>query len=132
MEVARFTVIVHGPVPLHPAPTQPVNVELASGLAVRVTTVPMAKIGAHADPQSRPAGALVTVPCPAPPRPTVTTADGAANVAVTDAVAVAVPASAAVTVTVQGPVPLHPPPLHPLNVDPAAGLAVKVTWVPEP
>src|SRR5207249_517510 len=29
------------------------------------------------------------------------------------------------------PVPEQPPPLHPVNVDPAAGVAVRVTTVPE-
>ena len=31
------------------------------------------------------------------------------------------------TVTVHAPVPVHPPPLQPVNVDPAAGAAVSVT-----
>jgi hypothetical protein len=33
-------------------------------------------------------------------------------------------------VTTQGPVPLQPPPLQPLKVAPAAGVAVRVTAVP--
>ncbi len=32
--------------------------------------------------------------------------------------------------TVQLPVPLHAPD-HPVNVDPVAGVAVRVSWVPE-
>ncbi|PYN38685.1 MAG: hypothetical protein DME01_00665, partial [Candidatus Rokuibacteriota bacterium] len=32
--------------------------------------------------------------------------------------------------TVQGPVPVQPPPLQPVNVDPVAGVAVKMTAVP--
>jgi len=43
---------------------------------------------------------------------------------------VAVTVVAALSVTVQVPVPEQPPPLQPLNVDPAAGAAVKVTTVP--
>jgi hypothetical protein len=43
---------------------------------------------------------------------------------------VAVTAVAAVIVTVQVPVPVHPPPLHPVNTDPAFGVAVSVTTVP--
>jgi hypothetical protein len=43
---------------------------------------------------------------------------------------VAVTVVAALSVTVQVPVPEQPPPLQPLNVDPAAGAAVKVTPVP--
>ena len=37
---------------------------------------------------------------------------------------------AALSVTVQVPVPEQLPPLQPVNVDPAAGAAVKVTVVP--
>ena len=73
-------------------------------------------------PQLIPAGALVTVPLPAPLLLTVSAYDGRANVAVT--------VVAAVTVTTHVPVPLHPPPLQPVNVDPAAGAAVSVTAVP--
>jgi len=36
---------------------------------------------------------------------------------------------ACVTVTVQVPVPLHAP-LHPVNAEPVAGVAVSVTFVP--
>ena len=32
--------------------------------------------------------------------------------------------------TVHAPVPVQPPPLQPLNVEPVAGVAVKVTAVP--
>jgi len=35
-------------------------------------------------------------------------------------------------VTVHVPVPVQPPPLQPENVEPAAGVAVKVTAVPLP
>ena len=44
------------------------------------------------------------------------------NVAVTEATDV--------IVTVHAPVPLHPPPLQPANVDPAAGDALSVTELP--
>jgi len=37
---------------------------------------------------------------------------------------------AAFNVTAQVPVPEQPPPLHPANVEPAAGAAVSVTAVP--
>jgi hypothetical protein len=36
----------------------------------------------------------------------------------------------AVVDTTQLPIPLHPPPLHPVNTDPAPAVAVKVTVVP--
>jgi len=56
----------HVPVPAQPPPLQPVNVEPAAGVAVRVTAVPLVKAAAHVVPQVIPAGALVTVPVPAP------------------------------------------------------------------
>jgi hypothetical protein len=49
-------------------------------------------------------------------------ADTVPNVAVTVVVAA--------RVTAHVPVPVHPPPLHPENVDPADGTAVNVTVVP--
>ena len=45
------------------------------------------------------------------------------NVAVTDVLPF--------TVTLHGFAALHPPPLHPAKVDPLAGVADKVTAVPE-
>src|SRR5438093_10969559 len=69
-----------------------------------------------------PAGALVTVPTPVPALVTVRAKLGTSNVAVT--------VVAADRVTVHEPVPVQPPPLQPLKVDPAAGVAVSVTAVP--
>ena len=66
-----------------------------------------------------PAALLVTVPVPVPARVTVSAKLCGVNVAVT--------VVAAVTVTVHGPVPEHPPPLQPVNVEPVAGVAVSVT-----
>ena len=43
---------------------------------------------------------------------------------------VAVTVVVAVRVTVQVPVPAQPPPLQPEKVEPAAGVAVRVTVVP--
>ena len=43
---------------------------------------------------------------------------------------VAVTFWAALMVTVQGLVPLHPPPLQPVKVEPPLGVAVSVTVVP--
>jgi len=69
-----------------------------------------------------PAGVLVTVPAPVPAFATVNLKLCSAKVEVT--------VVAAVAVTMQGPVPLHPPPLQPTKVEPVAGIAVKVTTVP--
>ena len=47
-----------------------------------------------------------------------------------DKVKVAVTVVAAVIVTVHVPVPVHPPPDQPAKVEPASGVAVRVTAVP--
>ena len=121
-DVAALIVTLHVPVPVQPPPLQPVNVEPAAGVAVRVTTVPLVKPVEHVAPQEIPAGALVMLPLPAPDFATVSVNEDCTNVAVTEA--------AAFIVTVHVPVPVHPPPLQPVKVDPAAGVAVKVTAVP--
>lgn len=71
-----------------------------------------------------PAGLLVTVPVPSPASVTVSTRLPVplAKLATTE-VAVEI-------VNVQGLVPSHVDPPHPVKVDPAAGVAVKVTCVP--
>src|SRR5712664_3307027 len=121
-EVAALIVTVQVPVPVQLPPLQPLKVEPAAGAAVRVTAVPLANEAAQVAPQETPAGALVTMPLPAPPLLTVSVKDCWAKVAVT--------ACAALIVKVQVPVPVQPPPLQPLKIEPAAGAAVKVTAVP--
>jgi len=69
-----------------------------------------------------PAGELVTVPVPAPAVLTKSGKVCRAKVAVT--------VCAALIVAVHVPVPEQPPPLQPVNVEPAAGVAVNVTRVP--
>jgi hypothetical protein len=120
--VAAAMVTMHVPVPAHGAP-QPVKVEPAAGVAINVICVPLAKLAEHAAPQLIPAGALVTVPVPVPAFVTVKVKLPAlgANVAVTP-IAIEV-------VTTQVPVPEQGAP-QPVNVEPAAGVAVKVTCVP--
>jgi len=119
---AALIVTLHAPVPVQ-APLQPVNVEPVAGAAVRVTAAPLVNDAEQVLPQEMPVGVLVTVPLPAPALVTVSAKDdGKVNVAVTDV--------AAFIVTTQVPVPAQPPPLHPLNVEPVVGVAVKVTTVP--
>ncbi|HTX52057.1 MAG TPA: hypothetical protein VMD08_01505 [Candidatus Baltobacteraceae bacterium] len=115
-------VTVQGAVPEHPPPLQPAKVDPPLGVAVKVTLVPLAKLALQVAPQLIPAGLLVTVPVPVPASVTVK--------GYVIWVKVAVTFWTALMVTVQGPVPLHPPPLQPVKVDPPLGVAVRVTIVP--
>ena len=54
--VAALSVTVHAPVPEQPPPLQPVKVEPAAGVAVKVTAVPLAYAAEHVVPQEIPAG----------------------------------------------------------------------------
>ena len=120
--VAAFSVTAQVPVPEQPPPLHPVNVAPAAGVAVSVTTVPEVKEVEQLAGQEMPVGALVTVPVPAPAVLTVSANEDCMKVAVT--------VVAAFSVTAQVPVPVQPPPLHPVNVDPAPGVAVRVTTLP--
>src|SRR5947207_3231452 len=57
-------------------PRQPENVEVEAGFAVNTTLVPVANRAEQTEPQSIPAGALVTVPEPRPALTTETASDG--------------------------------------------------------
>src|SRR6267142_1949453 len=118
---AAFAVMLQVPVPAQ-LPLQPVKAEPIAGAAVKVTTVPEVKEVKQVEGQEMPAGALVTVPLPAPAVVTVSANEDCMKVAVTE--------EAAFSVTVQVLMPVQPPPLQPLKVEPAAGVAVKVTAVP--
>jgi hypothetical protein len=59
--------MVQDPVPPHLGPFQPVTIEPAAGIGVKVTTVPVGNPAVHVEPQLMPAGWLVTVPDPEPP-----------------------------------------------------------------
>src|SRR5438552_3293046 len=150
---------MQGPVPEQPLPLQPLKVEPAAGAAVSVTAVPLVKLAEQVAPQVIPAGELVTVPLPVPAGVTVSVT-AVPLVKLAEQVApqvipagelvtvplpvpagvtvrvkvwsakVAVTVVAALRVTVQGPLPEQPPPLQPLKVEPAAGVAVSVTAVP--
>ena len=118
---AALTVTTQVPVPEHPPPVQPANVEPSAADAVNVTGVPLAKFAEHVAGQLIPAGALVTVPVPVPISFTVSAKlfpVPVPKVAVTDAFAV--------IVNVHGLVPSHVPPLHPVNVELAPAVAVSV------
>src|SRR6267142_1898970 len=65
-EAVALIVTTQVPLPEQPPPLQPVKVEPAAGVAVKVTAVPLAYGAAHVAPQAMPAGLLVTVPAPAP------------------------------------------------------------------
>jgi len=121
-DFAASMVTLQAPVPLQ-APLQPANVEPESGLAVKLTTAPLAKLAEHVVPQEIPEGVLVTVPVPAPLLATVRVKSPglAVKFALTD--------FAASMVTLQAPVPLQAP-LQPANVEPGSGVAVKLTAVP--
>lgn len=125
-ETEVFKVIVTVQVPVPPqAPPQPVKSELAPGLAVRVTTVPSAKVAAQVAGQLIPAGELVTVPLPVPAVVTVSVKFAVPDVEVNEWLAF--------IVSVQvGFVPLDAQsPPQPLNTVPgASGVAVIVTTVP--
>jgi hypothetical protein len=73
-------------------------------------------------PQLIPIGAELTDPVPLPARLTLSTWVSSVNDAVT--------LLAWSIVTTQVPVPLQPPPLHPVKLDPTPGEAVSVTLVP--
>jgi hypothetical protein len=121
-DVAAFMVTAHVPVPEQPPPLQPAKVEPPAGAAVSVTTVPLLYVAEQVAPQLIPAGLDVTVPLPDPVLLTDSVNVCTLKVAVTDV--------AAFMVTEHVPVPEHPPPLQPANVDPPAGDAVSVTAVP--
>ena len=64
--VAALSVTVQVPVPEQPPPLQPLNVDPAAGVAVKVTTVPLAYAAMQVAPHEIPEGLLVTVPIPGP------------------------------------------------------------------
>jgi len=117
----ELTVSVQVEVP-EQAPLQPAKVEPALGVAVSVTTEPEVKLLVQVAPQLRPLGEEVTTPLPVPVLAMVIDGKAVANVAVT-LLAVLMETLHDVAVPVQAP-------LQPLNVEPALGVAVRLTVVP--
>ena len=112
---------MHGPIPVH-APDHPAKDEPDAGDAVSVTLVFSSNVALHVDPQSIPAGALVTLPVPEPARVTVSVS------ALVSRLKVAMTVVLLATSTVHFPVPVHAPD-HPAKDDPDAGEAVSVMLV---
>ena len=102
----------------------------AEGEANTVMLVPAGKLAEHVDPQLIPAGVLVTVPFPEPLNDLVTETTKLLPPP-PEALKVAVTVVLLVRWIVAVPVPEVPPPLQPANTEPAAGVAVRVTLVPE-
>ena len=101
-------------------PDQPANVEPEAAVAVNVTAVPLLRLVVQVLPQLIPAGLLVTVPVPFPARVTV-------SVYVVIKLNTAVQFMLAFMVTL----PLvQAVPDQPVNVEPLAGIAVRLTTVP--
>ena len=98
------------------------NEDPAAGVAARSITVPEAKGAEQVEPQLIPAGKLETDPVPVPANETASVNSGTKF---------APTVVAAVTGTTQGPVPTHAEPVHPVNANPGAGVALRVTDVPE-
>jgi hypothetical protein len=109
-------------VPLQ-APDHPAKLEPVDGVAVSVTAVPLLNPALHVVPQLIPEGLLVTTPVPVPAKVTAST-----DWVVT--VNCAMTAVWEVSVTTHELIPEHAPD-QPVNVDPDAGVAVRVTLVPE-
>ena len=126
-DCAAVMLTEHAPVPLQ-APPHPAKAVPAGALGVRDTELPLKKFALHVRPQLMPLGLLVTVAelVPVPVLVTVSENVGAGeNVAVTKVAVVP-------TVKLQPPVPEHAP-HHPAKTEPGtAGVAVRLTAVPEP
>lgn len=107
----------------------PVN-SPAEGEANKVMLVPAGKLAEHVEPQLIPVGVLVTVPLPEPVSDLVTETVKLVPPP-PEELKVAVTVVLLVSLIVAVPVPEVPPPLQPANTEPAAGVAVRVTVVPE-
>jgi hypothetical protein len=115
MGVSEFRTTTQVPVPVQAPPVQPEK-GMPAGVAVRVILVPAGNGTTQVPGQDTPDGLDDTDPAPR----TCNVRVGIVNVAVTGVLAV--------RAMMQAPVPLQAP-LHPVNVDPAVGVAVRVMAV---
>jgi hypothetical protein len=97
------------------------------GVAVSVTVLPVEYVAEQLEPQLIPDGELVIVPGPVFPTLTVKDVEVGVEVAI---LKLAVTVTDVLVAKVQGAVPVQPPPLHPVKVEPAEGVAARVTEVP--
>jgi hypothetical protein len=97
--------------------------------ANRVIDVPDAKLAVHVEPQSIPAGELVTLPVPPFWTLVTLTVNVPGGGGGAEALKLAVTVLFLSILTVQEPVPVQPPPLQPAKTDPEAGWTVRVTVV---
>src|SRR4029077_6308745 len=123
--VAALIVTLQVSVPEQPPPDQPLNLEFvpARGAAFSVTSLPSSYSCVQSLRQSMPLGTLVTTPAPEPALLT-------GSLCFVAAPKVAVTSLAPLIVTWQVPVPEQPLPDQPVNLEPAAALAVSVTSLP--
>jgi hypothetical protein len=121
--VVPVTVTTQVPVPAHPPPDHPTNVEPVAAVAESVTIAPDVSAALQTVPQLMVVPSDdTTVPLPLPAGVTEIEFGAVVNVAVSD--------TGPETVTVHVPVPVQLAPDHPLRSDPLAGVAVSVTIVP--
>lgn len=107
-------------------PVHPANVAPAAAVAVSVTAVPCAKVEAQMLPQAIPAGNELTLPEPVPANATLRVYAGVEVISAKLAWQV-VERDLRRTFAVDA-VPLHAP-LHPLKLEPAPGVTVRLTVV---
>lgn len=120
--VSSVIVKTHVLVPEQSPPDHPVNVEPSVEEAVNVISVILSNDAVQVEPQSIPAGELVTTPEPSPSNSTVRVFVINSKLAITTV--------SAVTFTTHAPVPEHAPPDHPVNVALGATTTAKDTEVP--
>jgi hypothetical protein len=108
-------------------PRQPMKAKSWFGIAVSVTVLPVEYVAEQLEPQLIPDGELVIVPGPVFPTLTVKVVEVGVEVARPK---LAVTVTDVLVAKVQEAVPAQPPPLQPLKIEPAEGVAARVMEVP--